>query len=90
MCVRLSKNKALYTTLLACWTATFVSIILISIILTGRPGARLGYAVFISTVPTLVTWSLARLTTKLTTRKNVGVVYLVSLLLTVLIQGLAR
>jgi|GEM_PF-3868490 len=84
------RNRTRYLTLLACALAAFLFTIARYLLVGGNPSNRMGYAIFISTVPALGALLLLRLTKLFRSRPQTIAVYVLLFVLTSIIQVSGR
>jgi hypothetical protein len=89
--VRVISNRITLTVLGICASVAFTATLLLYIVPSGRnPMQRIGYAVFVSLVPALLTLLIAKMTNASLTQRGLAMIYAVLFALIVVIQALVR
>lgn len=69
---------------------TFIFCLALNLVLGGNPFNRIGYAVFVSVLPGLISLFVFRVSKRAATWKKVVTIYLVLFWLTIVLQGVLR
>ena len=84
------RNRTLYWTLLACAVTAFIYTLTRYLLAGGNPLNRMGYAIFISTVPALGALLLLRLTRLFRSWPHTAAVYVLLFVLASIVQVYGR